>query len=174
MGAYIDITYADGYINYNPYIGTKWQNYTDAQKNAWIDYVEDNWIDNIDWIGDLTSDVQANDWPRNGMDDNAQDYLKYNYVDQSIIDRLIDNVDVMFDDLKRAVCETIIALMRTQQFNKLLALQEVHTESFTAGVTFKFREEVGETPLPKLAWRLMYLYARVWWLVDSGGWITRV
>jgi hypothetical protein len=174
MGTYIDIAFADLYIDQNPIVGARWQAYTDPQKNNWIDYVEQE-FDNLEWIGDKTASGQTREFPRSGMDTNAEDAYptRWNSVDESIQDKLEDNEAILFDDLKYAVCEAIIAWIRTLKFQKLVDLQDVNTEEFTAGVNFKFRLPKGKLPLPEKAWRLMYPYARVWWM-DSGGWITRV
>jgi hypothetical protein len=172
MGTYIDIAFADAYIDQNPIVGARWQAYTDPQKNNWIDYVEQQ-FDNLEWIGDKTAAGQAREFPRSGMTADVDDYALYDTVDQSIKDKLEDNEAILFDDLKYAVCEAIIAWIRTLKFQKLVDLQDVNTEEFTAGVNFVFREAKGKLPLPEKAWTLMYPYARMWWL-DSGGWITRV
>ena len=174
MGNYVSVTYATTYIGTNPKVGAIWTAYSTAQKNAWIDLAEQK-IENISWLGEHTGTGDPNlKFPRIFLEA-AEDYSRYETVDQQILDRLDANEGIIPEDLKKAICETIIQWIQLLGFQKLQDLQDVNVKSFSAGsVSFNFEGNKGKYPLPKPAWELVYYMSLLWWRMPDAQQVRRI
>ena len=192
---YIDITYADSYINPNmetikgSKIGTLWSSYDDDKKQNYIDYATQK-INQIKWVGQKVDIHQTDAFPRLYME-----YLKtyrgwggigrygqttyytgyYNYlgIDQLMFEELERDEGRVPERVRIAVCLTIIGVMKESE-DTLMEMNRKGIPSFSVGgLSFTFRDPSGKTyALPYPAWCQIENLTQYYWsfgdFVKSG------
>lgn len=172
MGNYLSIPDANIYIDPNPYIGAKWQLFDDYVKAGYIDYAEQQ-IDNILWVGEKTALTQQGEFPRDL--DTIMTGARWDNFSLELQNRITLFDDAIPKELENAVCEVIIYTLRTKSFDKLVGLQEINVDQFSAGsVSFDFNLDKGWVPLGRGAWKILGFLSLAAWNARQPRWLERI
>lgn len=165
IDTYADINFLNTYIGLDIYARDSWTALEDTDKELYAKAAT-QLIDKLDWIGAQVDATQVLKFPRDFSsysNDPARAPNFYDYNNYSTDNPYNKNTGIIFDDLKKAQAEIIIALLiepETDDHRELKGLKRIGVDSFSVDViSFKFNSLGGDDlPLPENAYNLLKDY----------------